>query len=345
MIRLIRLCTTAAAVFLARVAVSADSPAASGAPCPRSPVIQSIRFAPKDEIIPKGHGDNTPVTWGDDDWIYTAFNDGYGFAPRPPKELSAGFARIVGNPPDFRGENIPSPTGEQYGSGAKGPKTSGILMADGVLYLWFRNVYKNSRIAWSRDHARTWEYGFTFTTSFGCPTFLNFGKNYAGARDNYVYVYSQDGPTAYDIYDGVVLARVLKNRITEREAYEFYSGKDGAGRPEWSTDINQRAHVFVFPKHCQRLDAVYNFGIRRYLMAVGYNHKGGWGIYDAPEPWGPWTTVFHTEQWDCGNTFSYRLPSKWITSDGREMYLVFSALGDGGKYYAFSVRKMTLGMK
>ena len=28
--------------------------------------------------------------------------------------------------------------------------------------------------------------------------------------------------------------------------------------------------------------------------------EGGFGIYDAPEPWGPWTTVFFTEKWDVG---------------------------------------------
>lgn len=338
-------CWMALLFVLARSLFGADLSAPSQAPYPPSPVIQTIAFAPKEEIIPRGHGDNTPVTWADDDCIYTAFNDGYGFEPRSPKELSAGFAKILGNPPDFRGENIPSPTGEQYGSGAKGPKTSGILMVDGVLYLWFRNVYKNSKLAWSKDHAKTWEYGFTFTTSFGCPTFLNFGKNYDGARDEYVYIYSQDGPTAYEIYDGVVQARVPKTRITEREAYEFYKGVDENGRSLWSKNINERAHAFVFPNHCQRLDVVYNSGIKRYMMAIGYNHKGGWGIYDAPEPWGPWTTVFHSEKWDCGDTFSYRLPSKWIGKDGKELYLVFSALGGGGKYYAFSVRKITLETK
>tara|TARA_B100000686_G_scaffold261408_1_gene274348 strand:- start:1286 stop:1456 length:171 start_codon:yes stop_codon:yes gene_type:complete len=28
--------------------------------------------------------------------------------------------------------------------------------------------------------------------------------------------------------------------------------------------------------------------------------EGGFGLYDAPEPWGPWTTVFFTDQWDIG---------------------------------------------
>jgi len=338
-------CLSVIAFVVARSVFAAVSPAPSPAPYPPSPAIKSVAFAPKEEIIPKGHGDNTPVTWADDDCIYTAFNDGYGFEPRPPKKLSAGLARIIGNPPDFRGENIPSPTGEQYGDGAKGPKTSGILMVDGVLYLWFRNVVKNSRLAWSSDHAKTWEYGFTFTTSFGCPTFLNFGKNYDGARDQYAYVYSQDGPDAYGVFDGVVLARAPKTKIKDRDSYEFLKGLDEKNQPLWSRDIAQRTPTFVFSEHCQRLDVVYVPGIKRYLMAIGYNHKGGWGLYDAPEPWGPWTTAFHTERWDCGDTFSYRLPSKWISKDGRELYLVFSALGGDRRYYAFTARKIALETK
>ena len=52
-----------------------------------------------------------------------------------------------------------------------------------------------------------------FTTSFGCPTFLNFGKNYAGARDDFVYVYSHDSDSAYTAADRMVLGRVGKMQI------------------------------------------------------------------------------------------------------------------------------------
>ena len=38
----------------------------------------------------------------------------------------------------------------------------------------------------SRDRARTWTWAnWKFDTSFGCPTFLNFGPDYRGARDAY----------------------------------------------------------------------------------------------------------------------------------------------------------------
>ncbi len=101
--------------------------------------------------------------------------------------------------------------------------------------------------------------------------------------------------------------------------------------------------MFRFPGHCQRVDAVYNPLLKRYLLALGYNHKGGWGIYDAAEPWGPWTTVFHTDYWGLGGTHGYRLPAKWIGPGANEMTLVFSgvALPDI-TFDAFCVRRMTL---
>ena len=66
-------------------------------------------------------------------------------------------------------------------------------------------------------------------------------------------------------------------------------------------------------------------------MALGYDHAAGWGLYDAPEPWGPWTTAFHTDgtdkgPWGIPGTHGYRLPAKWISSDGRTMTLIFSGV-------------------
>jgi Domain of unknown function (DUF4185) len=204
--------------------------------------------------------------------------------------------------------------------------------------MWVRNV-GNAQLLWSEDHGRTWHWDFKLETSFGSPAFLNFGKNYDGARDDYVYVYSQDGPNAYESDDHVVLARVPKKKVRDRSAYEFFVKLDSSGQPLWTRSIEQRGVVFSYPRHVQRVDAVYNPGIKRYLLAAGFNHSGGWGIFDAPEPWGRWTTAFHNESWDVGGTHGYRLPSKWISSDGRTMHLVFSGVKD---YDAFCVRKLTL---
>jgi len=96
--------------------------------------------------------------------------------------------------------------------------------------------------------------------------------------------------------------------------------------------------VFAYPANCGRVDVIYDPGIRRYLMALAYDHAGGWGLFDAPEPWGPWTTILHRE-WDIADTHGYRLPAKWISSDGLGLTLVFSGLKPND---AFCSRTLTL---
>ncbi|MBI4904839.1 MAG: serine hydrolase [Acidobacteria bacterium] len=315
-------------------------------PYPRSAVIRGVRFAPVEQIRREAiDSDNWPLTWADDDAMYTSYGDGFGFAPRMERKLSMGFARISGTADSFVGTNVRSTSGETVGDGRRGPKASGILMVDGVLYMWVRNL-SNAQLWWSKDRGVTWQKGFKLETSFGSPSFLNYGKNYAGARDSFVYTYSQDGPSAYESDNALVLARVPKHRIADRAAWEFFERLDAGGRPQWSGDVARRGAAFVKPVGCQRVDAVYNPGIGRYLLAVSYGHNGGWGIFDAPEPWGPWTTAFHTEDWGLGGTHGYRLPSKWISSDGRTMSLVFSGVRlPSITYDAFCVRRMDLELR
>jgi hypothetical protein len=315
-------------------------------PYPPSPVITGIEWAPPETIVRQADGsDNWPLTWADDDALYTAYGDGWGFEPKVREKLSLGLVRIEGGPEDFRGLNIRSTTGERLGQGAQGEKASGMLMVDGVLYMWIRNA-GNSQLGWSKDRAKSWTWcDWKFTTSFGCPTFLNFGRNYAGARDAYVYVYSQDHDSAYEPADQFVMARVPKDRITDREAYEFFARLDGSGEPVWTRDIQERGPIFSNAGECYRSGVAYNAGLKRYLWCQidpdsthkqGMRFEGGFSIYDAPEPWGPWTTVFSVEHWDVGPGETSSFPTKWMSEDGKTVYLVFS-----GEDH-FSVRKATL---
>jgi CubicO group peptidase (beta-lactamase class C family) len=312
-------------------------------PYPSSPVIRNVTFAPAVSIVRKAVGsDIWPLTWADDDAQYTAYGDGWGFEPHAEKKLSMGFARVTGTPDNFEGTNIRTSSGERVGDGPAGAKASGLLMVDGILYLWARNA-GNAQLAWSDDHARTWHWEFRLEQSFGSPAFLQFGRDYTGARDEFVYLYSQDGPSAYEASDGLVLARVPKERIRQREAYEFFSHMDASGAQAWARDIRGRGHVFTFPGHCQRVGAVYNPFCKRYLLSLGFDHSGGWGIFDAPEPWGPWTTAFFTHDWGLGQTHDYRLPSRWIAGGGKKMALVFSGREHAGvEYDAFCVRRIYL---
>lgn len=311
-------------------------------PYPPSPLITAVEW--NSTIVRRAGGsDNWPITWGDDDNLYTAYGDGWGFEPKVPNKLSLGLAKVGGHPSNFSGVNIRSSTGEQTGNGQSGKKASGMLMVDGVLYMWVRNANnagRQSQLAWSTDHAQTWTWSTWRFAEFGYPTFINYGKDYAGARDNFVYTVSPDQPSAYNPGDQFVLMRVPKDQITQRSAYEFFTGFAGSD-PQWSSDINQRASVFDHPGQCNRSGISYNAGLDRYLwwqrLPVGDTRfQGGFGIYDAPEPWGPWTTVYFTDDWDVGPGETGSFPTKWMSPDGRTAHLVFS----GNDY--FSVRKATL---
>ena len=316
--------------------------AQSEAPYPPSPVIETIQWQPAHEVLRLATGsDIFPITWADDDWMYTAYGDGWGFLPFVEKKLSMGISRIQGIPPDIHCENIRTESGEATGDGARGRKASGMLMVDGILYMLVRNV-DNSQLGWSEDYGKTWTWAdWKFSTGFGCPTFLNYGKNYANARDQYVYIYSHDSDSAYHPADRMVLARVPKDRLKDREAYEFLQTLDERQQPVWTKNMEMRGAVFKYPGYCYRSGISYNPYLRRYLWCQtipdadveNLRSRGGLGIFDAPEPWGPWTTVFHAENWDIGPGETSSFPSKWYAKDGKSAYLVFSGND------SFSVRK------
>jgi hypothetical protein len=136
----------------------------------------------------------------------------------------------------------------------------------------------------------------------------------------------------------MVLARVPKDHIRQRADYEFFERLDPSGQPVWTGDIARRGPVMTNPGRCYRSSVSYNAGLNRYLWVqtgLGDDPRfaGGLTIYDAPEPWGPWTTVFATERWDVGPGETASFPPKWMSPDGRTLYLVFS--GDD----CFSVRR------
>jgi len=325
--------------------------AAATSSLPRSSFIKEIRWAPTNTILRAAKGsDNWPLTWADDGALYGAYGDGNGFKPFIKEKLSMGLARIDGTVENFRGENIRAPSLETLGDGAKGKKASGILCVKGVLYLWARNA-GNSQLAWSSDHGRTWTWAdWKFTNSFGCPTFVNFGRDYEGNSDGFAYVLSPDAKDAYSLADRFVLARVPVNRIHERTSYEFLRAVDAHGTPVWTPHLDQRGAILSRELGCYRPSVTFNAGLKRFLLVharpnalsrdkagkIDVRFHGGLVIYEARQPWGPWSVVFETTDWDVGPGDSASFPSKWISDDGRTMHLVFS--GED----SFSIRKATV---
>jgi hypothetical protein len=328
--------------------VRCDSARSAGAAYPPSAVIREVVWAPTNTIVRLAYdGDNWPVTWAADDAVYTAWGDGTGFEPKLDQKLSCGFARVTGAPPDLHGVNIRS-TGEQLGQGRFGMKGWGILAVTNELYLWFGHADRQgsaSRLAWSDDQAETWTFADWHFPEFGLMGFVNFGRGYEGARDDYVYAYSHDGPLADTPADQFILMRAPCASLREREAWEFFTGLDEMGSARWSRKMVDRVGVFQNPDGCLRSAMTFNGALRRYLwwqqipQPRGHldrgdtRFEGGFAIYDAPNPWGPWTTAYHTTKWDVGPGEHGDFPTKWISTNGRTAWLVFS--GDD----AFSARQ------
>ena len=319
-------------------------------PYAQSPVITHLEWAPVGEIRRAADGNDTfPITWGDDDLLYTAFGDGQGFVPETDIKLSLGFAFVTGDPDNYAGSNIRSPQ-EQQGDGASGMKASGMLMVNGVLYMWMRNADNaghGCRLAQSTDHARNWTISDWYFAEFGYCTFINYGQNYAGAPDGFVYTVTPDSPSAYEPSDGFILFRAPQGDLFNRDAYQYYAGADDNGEPIWTIDIEERDYNFYHPDSALRSGISYNAPLGRYIWwqqlpnldddkPEDTRFDGGFGVYDAPQPWGPWTTVYFTDFWDVGPGETGSFPTKWMSPDGLTMNLVFS--GED----SFSVRRATL---
>ena len=89
--------------------------------------------------------------------------------------------------------------------------------------------------------------------------------------------------------------------------------------------------------------AAYIAGIGRYLLCVLVK-DGYFGLFDAPEPWGPWTTVYVTDDFGLPETrFQPHIPSKWILADGRAFWLLYSCYPEGP--YQFNLQRCMLTLR
>jgi hypothetical protein len=320
------------------------------APYPPSPVIERVEFdfASHRRLAPGS--DNWPMTWAADGHQYTAWGDGGGFGGSNSKgRVTLGVARVEGDAADYRGVNVWGGFEPEHPP-QFGGKSYGILSVAGVLYLWVVPQpgphLRECRLAWSTDRGATWrqaDWAFRFEEGLTIPTFLNFGRDYAGARDGYVYSYfiepqwgpesSSTGNHSFDVHKPghIHLSRAPRAALLERAAHEFFAGRDAAGKPKWSPNVADKQPVFVDPEGVGwNVSVSHHPGLRRCLLATehGATHVGRFGLFDAPEPWGPWTTVAYEENWGEGHVevsaFFWSFPTKWLSTDGQRFTMVFT---------------------
>lgn len=310
-------------------------------PYPASPHFDRVdfEFSARDRRAPGS--DNWPMTWADDGHQYTTWGDGGGFGgTNEAGRVSLGVARIEGDGADYTGHNVWGGLNAEAAAEFDG-KSYGIICVGGILYLWVspgsgNTNYDEARIAKSTDHGRHWQladWAFTRGDGFMTPTFCQFGRNNADARDDYVYSYAtrlQDADDKMQVPGMIDLIRVPKDRIMQRDAYEFFAGRSPQGSPTWTPDLHARRPVFEDPNGTRRTSVVYQPGLRRFFLCTphGQPDSGNLGIFDAPEPWGPWTTIAYYENWGgFGSIFFWTFAPKWFSEDGLAFTFVFTGTG------------------
>jgi hypothetical protein len=316
-------------------------------PYPPSPVIGNVTWDFKNLTRAAEESDLFPITWAADNNLYTAWGDGWGFTGWRLLKWTKkylGVSRISGEPSAYAGADL------WFGKG----KSHGIISVDGSLYMIVTeegNKWSRAKIGQSRDYGTTWtSNGRSFEEAkwdlqepggvFAAACFLQFGKDYERARDGFVYGYSERVRNI--IQPDIVMFRVPKTRITDRSAYEFFTGLDHDGHARWTADITKMQPVFSDRNGISwGMQAMYHPRSKRYLLTVRRDDSSSaWGIFDAPEPWGPWTTVAYYDSWlDSKRKLTFSFNQKWMSHDGQHLWMVFSGLGI---YDSFNVVKATL---
>ncbi len=337
-------------------------------PYPPSPVIKAITWHWDTHKTAAPGSDIWPVTWGPDGHIYTAWGDGGGFGgTNSDGRVSMGFARIEGPPESFVGININGGKGPEHPASFPGKgKTGGILFVHGTLYArlnlqdgTFPDV--NHALIWSDDLGATWtQSSWVFPKgegNFKPSRFLNFGRDYTGVPNHlvgFVYFYGFKQGSGWGSNGSTYMGRAPQDKMQDRSAYEFFGGVEPNGKPVWTSDVSQIQPVFTDPNGATPGTVVYNPGLKRYLLTSFHTGANQLGIFDGPEPWGPWTTVAYYDNWGDMGSDSHGLncdfPQKWMSADGLTMWCVFSVYGDGAKeginaHDKFNLVKATLTLR
>ena len=346
---------TPAGVVVALLLVSClSSPTpvnAQNPPYPPSQLIAGVEFDWSTHVRLAPGSDNWAITWADDDHQYTTWGDGGGFGgTNSDGRVSLGFGRVEGPRDNYTGHNVWGGR-ETENRAAFGGKSYGILSVAGTLYAWrcgdasTTTAYNFQELYRSTDHGASWvltDARFDQSSfpgddrGFFCPTFLQFGQDYAGARDEYVYMYAPEIKTAsWQVHKPgeITLIRVPLGSLGDPAQHEFFTGLDGDGSPAWTTGRADREPVFADPQNGVMMVSVsYNAGLGRYFLITQHSSdaRGNIGIYEAPEPWGPWATVLFQKQFGSPaidpNTFFWNFSNKWLSSDGKSFVLVFTGV-------------------
>jgi len=298
-------------------------------------------------------------------------------------------AKIVGDDPLWlkivnlapRIEASPAPYGGRYPCGS--------LVHDNVWYYGTYALTNNRQsdcggvgwtemgpfvgFRWSIDLGKTWtetpctpakplfgEDPNRAPVKIGAPHFIDFGRNMEHSPDGkaYLVAHGSTRPEAWNNWiqaDQIYLLRVKPSirTINDPAAYEFFGGRDANGTAVWTSQFEQIKPLLEWPDNLGCVTVTYNASLRKFLMCVSrsvrVNHAQVLMLESAELP-GPWKAVAWLPEFGP-EAYFLNLPSKFISPDGRTLWLCYSANWCGhpetggnppGSNYALCLRELRL---
>jgi hypothetical protein len=206
----------------------------------------------------------------------------------------------------------------------------------------------------SRDLGRKWEdtphtpdkplFGesgmWGYPVKIGSPHFVDFGKNMEHSPDGKAYLLGHGAVDpdpkprfanlSWITGDQIYLIRVVPSskNINDKSKYEFFAGHNDKGKPLWSNDFNEIKPLLEWNNNMGCVTATYNAPLKKYLMCVtdggmtaGKMHSY---ILESNRITGPWKLVSYMKDFGEQGYF-LNFPSKFISKDGRTLWLCYSA--------------------
>ena len=335
-----------------------------------SPAIKSMTWNWSSGFNQQNSSDLWAQTWGSDNNEYGFFGDGMGYFG--DTKTSFGVGELSGDAGPLKPSNALNVYGGGDGShpaSMMGKATA--LLAIGSDFYALGSVWQPSdppndgygapehvEVEYSFANPYSWQSNFsawTFCSATAAPSdfcpvsFLEYGAGYAGALDGYVYLY---GMPAQNFFGNATpgpaytyLFRVASDQLLSQGSYEAFSGLDGNGNAVWSSNWADKQPIFTDsgPRPIAISAVVYNLALGRFIAEGQGGFVNQAAFYDAPNPWGPWTSIGYynsnvdnTAGWGSlgttafafgktGDSLGINFINKWSSSS--TMWLVFSSNG------------------
>ena len=322
--------------------------AAQSPPYPQSTAILGITWDFANKVRAAQGSDLWPTTWASDGSLYAAWGDGGGaFGSDTACRVHFGLHTLTGSPPSFTFNNLfgckadgaGCISGVTHSAACNAPfgdpaatfgTPDGLLAVGNTLYaiVWSPG---GSMLHTSTNGGQAWtESGWVFpyvAGSFVPTSFLQFGQGYAGARDGFVYLIGMNLGDSTRIY----LARAPVGSIMTQSAWQYFTGT--AAAPTWGAWASATA-IFRDPAAAWGSGSMQYFPVLgRYIFIHLFGQIQQLHVFDAPEPWGPWTTVYYNDAWGSYGTqdvVSYNIVPKFISSNNLIFWMTFSGGGGSG---------------